>query len=159
MLDTKQLTDAEFRGFFYADGCAQIVRYNHNSYYKGKKSVYDSFRCQLSIIQRDDNKALLEKIKEIYGGFIYLKRVTKSNYKNSNPCLCWVSTNVELNDKLCEILLDTKFPYRNYDAVKACSEYCKHRLKEARNAKHKEGDKEFYQELRDRVVKAHQYQS
>lgn len=158
MLDTKHIKDAEFRGFFYADGCALIVRYKHNSYYKGKKRVYDTFRAQLSIVQRDDNEPLLKQIQKEYGGSIYRNNVVKSNYQNSKPRKTWVCTNLETNLKLCEILLNTSFIYRNYDAVKAVYEYCQHRLKDGKNIKHKDGDKEYYQSLRERVEKAHQYQ-
>lgn len=160
----QNIQDSEFRGFFYADGCAFLVRYNRKSSYVSKKSglrekTYLLIRPQLTIIQRADNLKYLEWVRERYGGSIYKRNPTHSNWKNTKPAYQWICTNIEFCKDITDILLDTNIPYRSYDAMKAVNEYCIWRLSLSRFGKY---NPEHYEDKISnwikRITKAHKYQ-
>jgi hypothetical protein len=162
-MDTNIL-DSEFRGFFYADGCAFLVRYDRKSSYVSKKSglrekTYKNIRPQLSIIQRADNLKYLEWVKERYGGSIYKRNPTHSNWPNTKPAYQWHCTNIESCKRMTGILIDTDIPYRSWDAMKAVNEYCIWRLSLGRfNKYNPQQYKEKISGWIERVTKAHKYQ-
>lgn len=79
---------AEFRGLFYADGCAKMVRTNHVN--KAGKQYY-LYRPELSIQLRADNADLLEEIADCLGGYCY-RVENKRPDTNSKPTVNWVLT-------------------------------------------------------------------
>lgn len=150
--------DIEFRGFFYADGCALLVKYKRKSRYKDKIKTYTLIRPQLLIVQRADNLSLLEWIKNKFGGSIYKRNVVKHNMPGTKPAYQWICTNIETCKKITDLLLKTKIPYRSKDAIKAVNEYCVWRLKIGKNKKfNPDKHSEKIDNWRDRVFKAHKY--
>lgn len=141
--------DAEFVGFFYADGSAFITKYR-----KGKYTLY---RPQLVLPQRDDNRSLLETVQKRYGGSIYKRNVQKHNMKGTKPVLVWQTTSVELCKKITDLLLQSKLESKNLKAVRAVNEYCKWKLGVGLKAKTAK-DAPQIERWRAEITKAHQYQ-
>ncbi len=152
----------EFRGFFFADGCASIVKLNRTAKYNGKRvgeitRKYITYSARLQITQRDDNAEMLERIKELYGGAIY-KTKSPSKIYDSKPTVTWVIERTDLVHEISAMLLNSAFHYRNIDAVKAVYEFCDWRLERGLQVKRIDGDVEKIEKWRDRVTKAHKYQ-
>ena len=158
----------EFRGFFFADGCASIVKLNRTAKYNGKRvgkiiRKYITYSARLQITQRDDNSEMLEKIKELYGGAIYKTKSTiihDSGGKkyDSKPTITWIVERTDIVHEISAMLLNSAFIYRNIDAVKAVYEFCDWRLKRGLQVKRTDKDVEKIIEWRDRVTEAHKYQ-
>ena len=74
----------EFRGFFMGEGCVQLLRYPR------KKLNVWSYRPQLGIRLRADERPLINQILEYLGGLTteVAKRTTKQGY-TSNPSIFW----------------------------------------------------------------------
>lgn len=145
---TKEI-HAEFRGFFYADGSASIVRYR--KWYKGKnKTEYWLYRPQITILQREDNLPLLQELKKEFGGSIWRRNVPKNpehRKEGTKPAMAWTNTNILQCKELCEILLKAKFPYRNYKNVKILNEFLKWRISKGLDKKLGEIEKEMADEF------------
>lgn len=140
----------EFVGFFYADGCAMLVKYRS----KGRILV----RPQLTIVQRSDNLPVLNAIKDIYGGSIYKRNVVKHNMPGTKPAYQWHLTNIEKCKEVTDLLLTAEFPYRSLDAVKAVNEYCSWRIGLGLYAKFDPANNPQIDKWRERVFRAHSFQ-
>jgi len=143
------INDAEFRGFFYADGSASLVRY-HKTYKKsdGPTSYY-LYRPQISIGLRDDDLSVLKWIKNRYGGSIWVR--SDHNYLghlpnpykigNTKKGYVWTCTNVIICHKLCKIFLDTSIPYKKVRAVSVLYNFLDWRIKKGLRKKYTKQDR------------------
>lgn len=153
----------EFRGFFFADGCASIVKLNRRSKYIGKRvglveRKYITYSARLQITQRDDNWRLIEEIQKLYGGHIVKNKPPKNGLYQSSPTITWVIEKTDKVHSLCEVLLNSAFKYRSIDSVKSVYEYCDWRLKRGLQAKYGEKDIRKIEEWRERITNSHKYQ-
>jgi len=85
---------SEFRGFFLADGCADIQRYKRG---RGKQFFY---RPRIRISLRIDDLELLEEIQSKLGG-----NLRKRTSKKSNPSVTWEVNNKQQIVVICEMML------------------------------------------------------
>lgn len=141
--------DSEFVGFFYADGCAMLVKY--------KKNGYTLVRPQLTIVQRADNLPVLDAIKARYGGSIYKRKVVKHNMPGTKPAFQWHLSNVEKCLKATDLLLTAQLPHRNIDAVRAVNEYCRWRISLGLRSKFSPETHAEIDKWRNRIFLVHSY--
>jgi hypothetical protein len=158
-----KLKEAEFRGFFYADGCVSLhKRRVRNTYIKkdGSKPTNEwstTHICRVQITQRKDNMKYLLELQETFGGQIYAENPVKNTAYVHRPTAYWSVQKIDLCKKVLEILLDTQFTYRSYDAVKAAHEFCTWKLDTGLNKKKSAEDHAYADKLEQRVKQAHKY--
>jgi len=124
---------AEFRGLFLGEGYATICKYKarYKHFHKRKGTLIEKnriwYRPQLSLSQREDNGDMVYWIQKKFGG--YVCRRTYFGANGGNPALCWTTTNHELCEKLCKILLQSSIPSKKLNSVKIVLKYLKLRYK------------------------------
>jgi hypothetical protein len=59
----RQLAEAEFRGFFFGEGCIILVKYKNK-----KQPDWDRYWVRLLLSQRVDNMAALQWLADTFGG-------------------------------------------------------------------------------------------
>jgi len=104
MLNDIEQFNAEFRGFFWADG---YIYLHIDRQWKEKKQCWIWIvRLAFRIQQRDDNIQILENIKSRYGGGIYRsKKYTKCvSGSEGNPSATWQVGSKKDVRKVLEIL-------------------------------------------------------
>ena len=157
------IKEAEFRGFFFADGCVSLHSRRTRNIYVRKdgtkaKDWHISHIVRVQITQRIDNLKLLEEYKDLFGGQIYLQRnVRKTGKYTHKPSAYWAVQKTDLCNKVLKILLDTQFTYRSIDAVKAAYEYTSWKLNRGLQKKLTDKDRQKVEEWLKRVKSAHQY--
>ena len=128
--------NSEFRGLFLGEGYAGVVKYNRHTSWRNKNGLvdknYEFYRPQLSLGQRDDNKNLVNWIRQNYGGSIWVARQIKGNH---NPSLIWTITNIEKISKICEILLDSEIPSKKMESIRIVKEFCDWKIQKGLQSK------------------------
>ena len=118
--------DYELSGFFYGDGCCQIIRQKRRRKYKDKTYEFINYVPRISVSQRDDNLPALISIQKRYGGFISKNSLMS---KVSNPVSYWTLQSFEGVKRVTDIMKKTKVPFVKVKAVKALNDFVTWRLK------------------------------
>lgn len=114
--------DREFIGYFCGEGFVTINR----SRLTDKR--YMQFSPILGINIRDDDKKILEWIKNRYGGYVYQngkRKIVNQNGKTyiQNPTVGWKLHGLEKLEKLLLIMLEAKIPAKKLEEVKVLKEF------------------------------------
>lgn len=157
--------EAEFIGFFYADGCVSLhTRKVSNKYVRKDGTTGENHTttvCRVQITQRVDNMVFLKQLKEYFGGHIYIQNensVKMGRYK-SNQTAYWAVQSIPLCKRVLEILLKSSFTYRSYDAVKSAHEFCIWKMERGLQKKLTQEDQKKVEAWRNRVRNAHKFKS
>lgn len=126
---------AEFRGLFLGEGycgiCKYHAKYKHFHKRKGlwieKNRIW--YRPQMSLSQRDDNAEMIYWMQGTFGGHIYIARNKRYDGKNCRRSIIWITTNHELSEQLCKILLKSSIPSKKLESVRIVLKYLKMRYR------------------------------
>lgn len=124
---------AEFRGFFLGEGSLEIGQITHNtSTAKGDK-VYRYSKVQLRprarLIQRDDNRAILEAVQARLGGNItkhgrhYTVSPVNGMTYTSNPTIAWYVMSTNGVQRVLDLLKGGVLPHGKLREIAVLEEY------------------------------------
>ena len=156
---------AEFRGLFLGEGYVSICKYKarYKHFHKRKGILIEKdriwYRPQMTLSQRADNADMIYWIQEKFGGYVFKR--TRFIVHRGNPAITWVTTNHELCEKLCKILLQSSIPSKKLDSVRIVLQYLKLRYKKndgRRSMGYSEKQNETFAKLHLACKQNHQYQ-
>jgi hypothetical protein len=138
---TTEKENDEFRGLFLGEGYCSIIKYQRNIKWENKngtvKKHYWFYMPKMSLLQRADNKEMVNWIKEKYGGQVWIARGTSGKH---NPAFTWSTHNIELTLKLCNILLNGLIPSKKLKSIEIVKKYCEWKLNRGLQTKMTEED-------------------
>lgn len=102
---------SEFRGLFWGEGYAGIVRNN------------TSFSPVLALRLRDDDGDLIRDIQSKLGGRYLISQTSLKN-PNAGDSLEWRTTDLDHCIELCHMLLDSVLPAKKYRDTEAVLDFC-----------------------------------
>lgn len=105
---------AEFRGLFYGEGSAMIVK-------NGKAS----FAPILTIGLRDDDARVIIDIQRVLGGRIFYQ--TRNN-PNHGSVIRWREMNLYRCAQICKLLLQGRIPAKKMNDIRLVLDFCEWRM-------------------------------
>ncbi len=109
---------AEFRGFFYGEGCVYIRSQSYKS--RNRKSLAPVLEIGL----RKDDSALLSDIHATLGGFF----LSKKAHGRTNEAVQWSLVGWSNVYSVLPYLLDSKFPSRKIEQLETMKSACEARF-------------------------------
>lgn len=124
---------AEFRGFFLGEGSLEIGQINHSVTTRRGDKVYQyqakQLRPRARLIQRDDNRAILEAVQARLGGNItkhgrhYTVSPVNGMTYSSNPTIAWYVMSTESVQRVLDLLKGGVLPHSKLREVALLEEF------------------------------------
>lgn len=110
---TDALWEAEFRGFFWGEGCISVIPY--------KRGDLLLLRPQLGISQRDDDAAVLHDIRDHLGGHIF--RTLVHPQKGKQPTIEWKVVQLQEIRNVLRVLSSGVLPARKRQQIELMNQF------------------------------------
>lgn len=113
----------EIIGFLMGEGCFRI-----SARCKSRWMDRKLFTPIVLVSLRDDDDEILNKIKEVYGGFVINRPADRKTRINANPSIMWSVTSSRLVLPICTDFLKSKLPSKKRREVELLKKVCEMKI-------------------------------